>query len=263
MILALDIGNSGVKGGVFDGSELLRVFSVSTEPTPDDTSTASSQWTEALSPHLQDVRVHAIGLTSVVPKATKEIERALPHITEAPVTEIQPTMALPFELAYETPGTLGTDRLAAAAAGWVRYGQPDSSSRNVLVIDAGTAVTVDVIHRDGIYEGGTITAGPALVRQALGTGTAQLPAVPLALPDDPVGHTTETALQSGIMWGLVDGVRGLQRRLADTLPGEPVTVLTGGWSTLLNDQLSAVDHHAPHLVLEGIRILITENRPDG
>lgn len=263
MTLALDIGNSGVKGGIFDGSELLRVFSVSTEPTPDEHVTPGSQWTEVLSPHLQDVSVNAIGLTSVVPKATKAIERALAHITGAPVTEIQPTMALPFELAYETPGTLGTDRLAAAAAGWVRFGQSATSPRSVLVIDAGTAVTVDVIHRDGIYKGGTITAGPALVRQALGSGTAQLPEVPLALPDDPVGHTTTTALQSGIMWGLVDGVRGLQRRLADTLPGEPVTVLTGGWSDLLDDHLSTVDHHARHLVLEGIRILIAENRSDG
>lgn len=257
MLLALDIGNSGVKGGLFDGSERVRVFSVSAEPSAGRDLASVSQWKDVLSPHLRDTPVDTIGLTSVVPPVKEAIERAVTEITDTAVTDVEPTMPLPFELGYETPDTLGTDRLAAAAAGWVAFGQQLSPARSVLVIDAGTAITVDVIHRDGCYEGGTITAGPALVRQALRTGTAQLPEVPLVLPAEPVGRTTQTALQSGIMWGLVDGVNGLCDRLADALPDEPIIVLTGGWSDLLTDQVSEVNHHAPHLVLEGIRILVT------
>lgn len=258
MLLALDIGNSGVKGGLFDGSEQVRVFSVSADPRDGRDPASASQWKGILSSHLRDTPVETIGLTSVVPPVNEAIQRAVTEITGAVVTEVEPTMPLPFELGYETPDTLGTDRLAAAAAGWIEFGKPLSPARSVLVIDAGTAVTVDVIHRNGRYEGGTITAGPALVRQALRTGTAQLPEVPLALPAEPVGRNTQTALQSGIMWGLVDGVNGLCERLAGALPDEPVIVLTGGWSNLLTDQLSEVNHHAPHLVLEGIRILVTQ-----
>jgi type III pantothenate kinase len=126
----------------------------------------------------------------------------------------------------------------------------------VIVVDAGTAVTCEVVHRDGVYQGGTIAAGPALARQALQSGTAQLPAVPLDLPDDPVGRSTQTALQSGIMWSLVDGVQGMTDRLASTLPDAPQIVVTGGWGDLLARHLDT-SSHAPHLVLHGIRILVS------
>jgi type III pantothenate kinase len=167
-------------------------------------------------------------------------------------------MPLPFELAYKTPDTLGTDRLAAAAAGWAQYGRVAAPPQSVIVVDAGTAVTYEVVHRDGIYQGGVISAGPALTRRALTNGTAQLPDVSLALPDDPVGRSTHSALQSGIMWGLVDGVQGMVDRLAGTLPDVPRIILTGGWGSLLADHLDRVDAYAPHLVLEGIRLLGSE-----
>lgn len=256
MFLALDIGNSAVKGGLFDDTELVRVFSVSRESVPVKGSSASSGWEEALSPHLRDTSLDGVGLASVVPSTATAVTTALDSFTDAPVTRIRPTMSLPFELDYDTPDTLGTDRLAAAAAGWVDFGAVASPPRSVIVVDAGTAVTGEVVHRDGIYQGGVITAGPALIRRALRTGTAQLPEGPLTLPDDPVGRSTQSALQSGIMWGLVDGVRGMVDRLGATLPDAPCVVLTGGWGAFLADHLNRFDHNRPHLVLDGIRVLV-------
>ena len=247
MFLALDVGNSAVKGALFEEAERVRVFSVSVDA---DTPAA---WKEALAPHLGSARVDEVGMASVVPATADAVATALEARTEAPITRIRPGMPLPFALAYETPGTLGADRLAAAAAGWAQFGA--ASPRSVLVVDAGTAVTCEVVHREGVYQGGTIAAGPALTRRALRAGTAQLPDASLALPDDPVGRSTKTALQSGIMWGLVDGVRGMADRLAATLPDTPVVVLTGGWGALLADPLDP-DHHRPHLVLEGVRRLV-------
>ena len=254
MLLALDIGNSAVKGGLFDDDTLVEVFSV--EPTPAlSGAEASAAWADALAPHLDGHAVDRIGLVSVVPAATTSVTEALSTLTEAPTTLLRTDMDLPFTLAYETPDTLGVDRLAAAAAGWMQYGRPNS--RSVLVVDTGTAVTYEVIHRDGVYEGGAIGAGPALMRNALQAGTAQLPDVPLTLPTDPVGRSTTSALQSGIMWSLVDSVRGMTDRLAAKLPDAPRLVLTGGWSALLAEHLDRVDVHAPHLVLEGARLLTT------
>ena len=257
MFLALDVGNSAVKGVLFEGATPARVFSVSVDAdTPDaDTPDADTPaaWKEALAPHLGSARVDEVGMASVVPARADALTAALGARTDAPVTRVGPDLALPFDLAYETPETLGADRLAAAAAGWGQFGAP--ASRSVLVVDAGTAVTCEVVHREGGYQGGTIAAGPALTRRALRAGTAQLPDAPLTLPDDPVGRSTQTALQSGIMWGLVDGVRGMADRLAATLPDTPVVVLTGGWGALLADPLDP-DHHCPHLVLEGVRRLV-------
>jgi type III pantothenate kinase len=247
MFLALDVGNSAVKGALVEDGEPTRVFSVSVDA---DTPAA---WGEALAPHLGTARVDEVGVASVVPDTADAVATALAARTGAPITRVRPDMPLPFGLAYETPGTLGADRLAAAAAGWTQFGA--ASPRSVLVVDAGTAVTCEVVHREGVYQGGTIAAGPALTRRALRAGTAQLPDAPLTLPDGPVGRSTQTALQSGIMWGLVDGVRGMADRLAATLPDTPVVVLTGGWGALLADPLDA-DHHRPHLVLEGVRLLV-------
>lgn len=246
MFLAIDVGNSAVKGGLFDGAELERVFSVSRE---------AEAMRAVLAPHLADVSVDGVGVASVVPATTEAVTTALQRYTEATPTHVRPTMSLPFRLDYETPDTLGMDRLAAAAAGWMQYGARADPARSVIVVDAGTAATGEVVHRDGIYQGGVIAAGPALVRQALRGGTAQLPEVDLALPADPVGRSTQSAMQSGIMWGLVDLVRGMTDRLAGTLPDEPIVVLTGGWSALLAEHLEAVDDTNPHLVLEGVHAL--------
>ncbi len=258
MLLALDIGNSAVKGGLFDGTELRRVFSVSGDEAKAGKRSSAKAWREALVPHLCDVSIEQVGFASVVPATAEAVTGALDAMTGASFTHIQPTMPLPFELAYQTPDTLGTDRLAAAAAGWVQFGQSASPPRSLIVVDAGTAVTCEVVHRDGVYQGGTIGAGPVLARQALQSGTAQLPAVPLELPDDPVGRSTQTALQSGIMWHLVDGVRGMTDRLAATLPDDPQLVVTGGWGELLAEHLDDVDAHSPHLVLHGIRLLVED-----
>lgn len=254
MLLTLDIGNSAVKGGLFDDGTLIRVFGV--DLGPDDDAILQSgidTWTEALHPHLHDVSVEHTALVSVVPPAVSTVTEVLTAMTEGPITRIRPEMSLPFVLDYDTPDTLGTDRLAAAAAGWTEFGRSGPSS--VVVVDAGTAVNYEVVHRDGVYQGGAIDAGPRLVQEALCTGTAQLPPVPLTLPDEAVGRSTQTALQSGIMWGLVDGVRGMVDRLSSSLPDTPKIVLTGGWSALLAEALDATTHRRPHLVLEGARVL--------
>lgn len=255
MFLALDIGNSSVKGGLFDGASLSRVFSASTDR--DAPPEGSDPWVDVLGSHLDGAAVEHVGLVSVVPETRRVVAAALDTLTEAPVTAVHPNMPLPFQLDYETPDTLGADRLAAAAAGWVQFGRP--AGRSVLIVDAGTAVTYEVVHRDSRYQGGAITAGPPLIRRALHAGTAQLPSVSLSLPDRAAGRSTETALRSGLLWGLIDSVRGMVDRLSTSaVPDTPLLVLTGGWSALLAEHLDRVDHCAPHLVLEGVRRLVRE-----
>lgn len=258
MFLALDIGNSAVKGGLFDGEELVDVFSMS--PADDVNEEGSEYWEHALRPHLRYSEVEQIGVVSVVPSRTKLLQSALQRLADAPITVLHPNMSLPFELGYETPDTLGIDRLAAAAAGWVGHGE--EAARSVLVVDAGTAINYELIHRNGTYLGGAIGAGPSLAREALRTGTAQLPEVALRVPDGSVGASTRAGLQSGIMWGFVDSTRGMVRRLARDLPDSPTVVLTGGWSAVLADHLS-YDEQVPDLVLRGVRLLTLMNPKGG
>ena len=262
MILTLDIGNSAVKGGLFDGNTLTSVFHVDIAPSGTAGAEDADRWARALRTPLReslrsDATIQRVGVVSVVPDALPAAETALRQITNARVATIHTGMALPFTLAYETPQTLGGDRLAAAVAAWTQHGAP--ASRSVLAVDAGTAVTYDIVDADGVYRGGAIGAGPALTQQALRAGTAQLPTVPLTFPDDVLGTSTQTALQSGILWGFVGSVRGMIDRLADRLPHAPVVVLTGGWHDVLAARLDGIDHADPHLVLRGVRVLLALN----
>ena len=257
--LALDIGNSAVKGGLFRGDRLADVFHL--EVSVDSGAAGVEVWAEALRPHLADAPPSHAGLASVVPKATGPAQEGIRSVVGITATVIRTSMALPFEMGYETPHTLGTDRLAAAAAAWCLYGQrgdgrrEDTPARSVIAVDAGTAVTFDVVDASGVYRGGAISAGPALTRQALDVGTAQLPPVPLEIRSTPMGRSTQEAIQSGILWGLVDSVEGMIRRLQSLLADDPVVLVTGGWSAVLAEHVAGIDHVAPHLVLDGVRVL--------
>lgn len=259
MLLTLDIGNSAAKGGLFDGDKIVRIFHVDVSVRDTSSAVATERWMTALRPHLPLESVERVGITTVVPDLLPAAEAALHDLTGAPVAVLHPEMPLPFALGYDTPQTLGMDRLAAAAAAWVRWGRPDG--RSVIAVDAGTAITYEVVSSDGVYCGGAIGAGPALIQRALRDGTAQLPTVPLTFPADPIGRSTQTALQSGILWGTVDAVRGMLDRLVARLPDTPFVVLTGGWSDILDAHVAAVDTVQPHLVLDGVRVLLTESSP--
>jgi len=255
MLLTLDVGNTAVKAGLFSDEELIDVFSI--EP-PNDTALDSAHWRDPFASALRNVTIDHVGLVSVVPTRTDAVTRALREFTDAPLTIIGPEVRLPFTLNYDTPETLGADRLAAAAAGWEHYGR--DVPRSVVIVDAGTAINYEVVHRNGWYQGGAIAPGPALMQEALQAGTAQLPDIDLHLSEIPVGTSTRSALQSGILWSLIDSVQGMTHRLTNTLPDSPQLVLTGGWGSLLADHVDAEAEHAPHLVLRGVRLLTELNR---
>lgn len=253
MTLALDIGNTAVKGGLFDGAELIRTFRFETDPTA-----SVPAYRHALRHHLGGAEVRRVGLASVVPTVTERLVEAVRAETLQPTLVVRHTLALPFPMGYETPETLGTDRIAAAAGAHTLYrkAQPD---RPLVVVDAGTAVTVEVVSADDVFLGGAIGAGPELVRRALAGGTAQLPDILPTRPRRAIGRSTREALQIGVMVPFLDGVRGLLARLTAELDAEPFIVATGGWGGLLAEHLDAIDHAEPDLVLHGVRALLTLN----
>lgn len=254
MWLALDIGNSAVKGGLFDGEALRESFRLALAHRD-----AREGWEAALDEALAGQPVERAGIASVVPAATAVVAPLLARRYGVQAQVIRHTMRLPFRHTYQTPETLGTDRLAAAAAAWTQYGSPGVP---VIALDAGTALTYEVIDAEGVYRGGVIAAGPALLRDALAHGTAQLPAVPLEAPPSPLGRSTREALQAGIVWGFVDGVHGMLARLSGLLGAAPLVVATGGWAGFLHEHLDEIDHVEPHLVLHGIRVLMALNEGD-
>lgn len=248
MICAIDIGNSALKGALFDDNELGETFRISLEQGPSDVAAA-------LLDRIRASDVSRLGVSSVVPEASRAIGKACAAV-HVPVFVLTHNSVLPFELRYETPETMGVDRIAAAAGAWHRFALADD--RSVVVVDAGTAITVDVVE-GGAFLGGPILPGPELLRRAARSGTAQLPVVDLEWPRRAISRSTREAVATGIMYSLVDGVRGLLDRVAEELEEKPHIVATGGWGKLLSDKIDIIGLYDPDLVVRGVAHLLSIN----
>lgn len=239
--LAIDIGNTAVKAALFDNGRLVRFESLEVASVADALS---------LVEYVSDGEApDTAGYCSVVPAVRAHVAGALSQIGISSPVVITARSRVPFEIRYTSRDTLGADRLAVVAGGWFRT---RVSGRPMIVVDAGTATTVEVMDRAGAYRGGPILPGPDLMISALDRGTAQLPNVELTVPDTPVGATTTQALQAGVMYGYVDAVRGLLSRITDEIGRDAVIVATGGWGGLVAEFVPGVQAHRPYLVLEGV-----------
>lgn len=252
MWLALDTGNSSTKAGLFDpeaskGSTMPAVHRFESGPVSIN--------------ELQDfvgmASIDRAGGVSVVPNQNGIWIDAIGHLFGLEVEYFDENSRLPFEITYATSKTMGKDRIAAAAGGWNLLGEKGKTG--VIVVDAGTAINYEIVRPNGIYPGGVIAPGPAIISQALGLGTAQLPLVSLEAPVSRIGRSTEEAIRSGIMYGLIDSVRSMVEQIrAEEAHRDPMVtydvVLTGGWGQWLSKQIGY--RFEDHLVLKGVTDLM-------
>ncbi|GGG40244.1 type III pantothenate kinase [Hymenobacter glacieicola] len=239
--LSLDIGNTAVKYGCFEADVLVES---ATGQTPEQVRAAVAR----LRPE------HAVVASVVEPTAQWATE--LRTLVAGQVLEFMPaTTALPIRNGYATPHTLGADRLAAAVgAAWLLPG------RDVVIVDAGTAIKCDLVEGGHTFRGGSIAPGVAMRFQALHTFTGRLPLVanlPEATAPVPLtGVDTESAIRSGVVNGAVAEVRGLLAEYAAQFP-QLAVVLAGGDAAFFRARLKGPIFVVPELVLIGLhRILV-------
>lgn len=240
MLLAVDIGNSSTKFGVFDGNTLLVRFSI---PTRRDATAADLQ--KAISGNL-DLPITDVIVCSVVP----DVERALRDFMHqrykiAPLF-VNNSIDLGLKIRYEPESSLGTDRLVAAYAAVKKFGKP------VVVCDFGTATTVDAVNAKGEYLGGVIAPGMNAMAEALHLKAARLPLVKIVKPETVVGTTTLGSILSGVFYGYIGLVEGLVKRMSDELGKNTKIVATGGLSKLIAENTQLLETVDENLVLEGL-----------
>lgn len=247
-VLALDLGNSALKGALVgpDGATQLhfRLPHAVLDGALGGTLAAYAA---------RRRRPLAVGLSSVVPEFNARIEAAVQQALGLPVVRMHAGLTLPFAMGYETPATLGSDRLCAVAGAF--------TSGPLVVLSAGTALTVEAVEAGGTYLGGAIAPGPHLLARSLAAGTAQLPEVtPETSAPPPIGRTTAQALEAGIVGMYAEGARGLCRRTREALgaPDAPV-VVTGGFAPLLFAAGAEFADVRPHLILQGVARLVRLN----
>lgn len=245
MFLAIDIGNSSLKIGLYDGDDWAKTFQIEH---------AALRSENKLQSLLTEHHIGAVGIASVVPETTARVSQLLKQSGTPDPLIVSANIDLPFSIGYKTPETLGADRIAAVA-GALSFLDRHDLSPPLVIVDAGTAVTIEVVSEERIYVGGAISPGPALLQSALATGTAQLPEVEWEYPASSIGTSTTDAIQAGLVIPFLGGIRNLLRQTIEEAGDSAVVLATGGWASWLASHISEVQHVVSTLVLDGVRVL--------
>ena len=260
MLLALDIGNTNIVVGVFDGEVLLHSWRLSTQRQR--TADEMGMWLVQLFHHggLDTVRVDGVVMASVVPTLTRPtVEMAKRYFAHAPLV-VDGGAKTGMPVLYETPAEVGADRIVNGVAAFERHGKVDGQARSLVVVDFGTATTFDAITSRGEYLGGVICPGVMISADALFERAARLPRVDVRKPASVIGRTTVGSMQSGLFYGYVGLVEGIVGRMKREL-GSPVgCVATGGLAEMIAPETPAIEAVDRDLTLHGLRIIWDRNR---
>jgi type III pantothenate kinase len=258
MLLAIDVGNTNVTVGVYDGDRLAQSWRLAAlrERTADELGIFLVKLFEQA--NLPVTAVGGIVIASVVPPLTRPMEEMCERYFSQTALVVDASNA-GIPIRYTPAGDVGADRLVDAVAAWEKFGRAQGVP--LIVVDFGTATTFNAISSKGEYLGGVICPGINISAEALFQRAARLPRVDVRKPAAVIGQTTVGAMQSGLFFGYVEMVDGLVRRLRAELAGgdTAIVIATGGLADVLSGESAAIQHVDPNLTLEGLRIIWQRN----
>jgi type III pantothenate kinase len=249
MLLTIDIGNTNLTLGLYDGETLGPRWRLATvhERMPDE---YGLQITGLLShAGFSPVNLHGVCLASVVPPLTGRIIEACRNYLDIDPLVVDTGVKTGVRIRYEDPRAVGADRIVDCAAVQRLYGGP------ACVVDFGTATTFDAISQEGDYLGGAIAPGIGIAADALFVRTAKLPRVDLQRPPAAIGRNTTHAMQSGLLFGYVSLVEGMVTRFRAELGEEMKVIGTGGLAEIIARETDVIKIIAPWLTLDGLRMI--------
>lgn len=249
--LCLDVGNTNIVVGCFDGDKLVHQFRLKTDH--DRTSDEYRALFGIMLPE-QWRRFNQAVVCSVVPPITNELAGVASVFCDSEPIVVGPGIKTGIKISTNEPNNVGADRIVNCIAANRLFGEQG------LVIDFGTATTFDLVGPEGDYCGGAIAPGPKVAMNALVRNTAKLPRIEFAWPKSVVGKSTVTAMQSGIVVGYGCMIEGMVERLSKEFGKFRYVVATGGLGKLFAENIPAIDKHVPQLTLFGIRIVAELNQ---
>jgi len=258
MLLAIDVGNTNIVLGVFDGASLVHTWRLQTlrERTADEVGLLIVGLFQHR--HVAIGAIGAIAMASVVPPLTPTMRTMVKRYFDLDPFVVEPAVNAGMPILYERPTEVGADRIANAVAGYEQYGR--ARGLPLVIADLGTATTFDAVTAQGEYLGGVICPGPQIAADALFQRAARLPRVDVRRPATVVGRNTVNAIESGLFYGYVSMVDGLMRRIADELGGRTIGIATGGLAPLVLPETKAFEAHEPDITLHGLRIIWERNQ---
>jgi type III pantothenate kinase len=254
MLLVVDIGNTNVVLGLYDGTQLLQTFRISSSRTRTADEYGLMLYQLA---RQRDIDVSALEgaiIASVVPPLTETLASALRSTFAREPMIVGPGLKTGISVLYENPREVGADRIVNAVAAHER------AKAALIVVDFGTATTFDCVSAAGEYLGGVIVPGILVSLDGLLARAAKLTRVEVAEPPRVLGRNTTHALQSGIIFGYASMVDGLIERLTSELGGPMRIYATGGLAPLVAKHTRSIQEVCPELTLEGLRLIYERNR---
>ena len=249
MLLVIDAGNTNTSLGVFDKTELVAHWRLTTE---------RSRTVDEYGVHARNLfefagidfnAIDAIAIASVVPPLNYTLKTMAETYFQLTPLFVDQEIDTGLPILYEPASDVGADRIVDAVAAIEKYGAP------CIVVDFGTATTFNAINASGEYVGGAITPGIMISSEALFSRTAKLPRVDIRRPQTVIGSSTITAMQSGLYHGFVGLVDGVLRKMIEEIGGGPRVIATGGLASLIATGSEFIELVDETLTLEGLRII--------
>jgi len=254
VLLAVDIGNTNVTLGVYDGEELRGTWRMATDVNQmgDEYAAMLLILLEHAGVKGSDIREAA--MCSTVPPLVSTFEDLLQRYFKVSPLVIRAGVKTGVRIVADNPREVGTDRIVNAAAAHHLY------KGAVIVVDMGTATTFDIVSKEGDFIGGVIAPGIGIAAQALYTRTAALPRVELVAPAKAIGSNTIAAMQSGIVFGYMGLVEGLVTRIQKELPEKAMVIATGGYAEIIARGTKVIDDTNADITLVGLRLIYQMNK---
>ncbi len=254
MLLAIDTGNTQTVIGLFDGPELADHWRIATvaERTADEMALMIQQFL-GFHGFSFDEQIDGVAVSSGVPRVTVELRAMTERYFGFPALVLEPGVKTGMPILYDNPREVGADRIANAVAAFEQYGGPS------IVVDFGTANTIEAISEKGEYLGGAIFPGIEISMDALFGAAAALRRVELVAPRNVIGKSTVESIQSGAVYGYSGQVDTLVEMFEAEL-GECTVIATGGLAEPIIKHSRTIDHYEPWLTLQGLRIVFERNR---
>lgn len=253
MLLAIDLGNTNLTFGLFEGEELRHDWRLATrrDSMPDELGLVMVQLMRQ--DGVEPAAVDAVVVASVVPPLNTSLVEAVDRYFHRTPLMVGPGIKTGLKIHYRDPKEVGADRIVAAMAAFKKYAGP------LIIVDFGTATTYDVVSRDGDYLGGAIAPGMGISVEALYARAARLQRVELKPPDNVIGRTTVESMQAGIIFGYTAQVEGMVDRIRKELGEAARVIATGGFAGLIAAQTAVIELVDQRLMLEGLRLIYELN----
>jgi type III pantothenate kinase len=253
MLLAIDIGNTNITLGIYDGDILGPSWRFATGHGK--MADEYGAWMLRLFSHseIPVEKIRAAAMASVVPPVPGAVVEACRRFLFCEPMVVDASFNTGVRILYDDPGQVGADRIVDVAAAYKLYGGP------ACIIDFGTATTFDAISEDGEYLGGAIAPGIRVAAEALFRRASKLPKVELVRPPAAVGRNMTHSLQSGLLLGYVGLVEGISGRFRAELGNSTKVIATGGLAEMIARETNVISILAPWLTLDGLRIIYDLN----